>query len=143
MFILDHIDWHSHCQHGLSWKFSEFSDKIPARILLDVLFCVLRFWPTVKASCTLTSLSVVQHEKRNLLFPSSHKHNVLIYQVNTNAIPKYFTETVFGCKKLELWCNHGNGDLFTCVNNNVTFMWEDIMFLHRSSPDTSLMMFIQ
>ena len=140
MFILDHFDWHSHCQHGLSWKFSEFFDKYLQESFLMCSFVCLGF--PIKASCTLTSSSVVQHEKRNSLFPSSHKHNVLIYQVNTNAIPKYFTKTVFGCKRLELWCNHVKGDLFTCENNNLIFMWEDIMFLHWSSANISLM-FIQ
>ena len=57
MFILDRIDrklLHSH--ERLELKFglgSEFFDKIPVRILLDVLFCVFRF---SKASfCALTS----------------------------------------------------------------------------------------
>ena len=57
MFILDRIDrklLHSH--ERLELKFglgSEFFDKIPVRILLDVLFRVFRF---SKASfCALTS----------------------------------------------------------------------------------------
>ena len=57
MFILDRIDRELlHSLERLELKFglsSEFFDKIPVRILLDVLFCVFRF---PKASiCTLTS----------------------------------------------------------------------------------------
>ena len=51
MFTLDRIDrgreFHSlkSCEpkFGLSSKFSEYFDKIPVKILLDVLFRVLRF----------------------------------------------------------------------------------------------------
>ena len=58
MFILDRIDRELlHSLERLELKFglsSEFFDKIPVRILLDVLFCVFRF---SKASfCALTSL---------------------------------------------------------------------------------------
>ena len=56
MFILDRIDRELHSLERLELKFgvsSEFFDKIPVRILLDVLFCVFRF---SKASfCALTS----------------------------------------------------------------------------------------
>ena len=57
MFILDSIDQELlHCFERLELKFglsSEFFDKIPVRILLDVLFRVFRF---SKASfCALTS----------------------------------------------------------------------------------------
>ena len=47
MFILDHIDRKLHSlkcldlKFGLGSEFSKFVDKIPVRILLDVLFCVL------------------------------------------------------------------------------------------------------
>ena len=46
MFILDRIDRELHSLKRLELKFglsSEFFDKIPVRILLDVLFCVFRF----------------------------------------------------------------------------------------------------
>ena len=47
MFILDRIDRELlHSLERLELKFglsSEFFDKIPVRILLDVLFCVFRF----------------------------------------------------------------------------------------------------
>ena len=47
MFILDRIDRELlHSSERLELKFglsSEFFDKIPVRILLDVLFCVFRF----------------------------------------------------------------------------------------------------
>ena len=47
MFILDRIDRELlHSSERLELKFglsSEFFDKIPFRILLDVLFCVFRF----------------------------------------------------------------------------------------------------
>ena len=59
MFILDHIDrelYSLKCldlKFGLSSEFSKIFDKIPVRILLDVLFRVFRF---SKASfCSLTS----------------------------------------------------------------------------------------
>ena len=57
MFILDHIDRELlHSLERLGLKFgssSEFFDKIPVRIVLDVLFRVFRF---SKASfCALTS----------------------------------------------------------------------------------------
>ena len=59
-FILDRIDRELHSlksldlKFGLSSEWSNFFDKIPVRILLDVLFCVFRF---SKASfCALTSL---------------------------------------------------------------------------------------
>ena len=57
MFILDRIDRElPHSLERLEFKFgltSEFFDKIPVRILLDVLFRVFRF---CKASfCVLTS----------------------------------------------------------------------------------------
>ena len=45
MFILDRIDRELHYLERLELKFglsSEFLDKIPVRILLDVLFCVFR-----------------------------------------------------------------------------------------------------
>ena len=59
MFILDHIDGELlHSLERLEFKFglsSEFFDKIPVRILLDVLFRVFRF---SKASfCALPSPS--------------------------------------------------------------------------------------
>ena len=58
MFILDRIDRELlHSLERLELKFglsSQFSDKIPVRILLDVLFRVFRF---SKASfCALASL---------------------------------------------------------------------------------------
>ena len=46
MFILDRIDRELHSLERLELKFgfsSEFFDKIPVRILLDVLFCAFRF----------------------------------------------------------------------------------------------------
>ena len=46
MFILDRIDGELHSLERLELKFglsSEFFDKIPVIILLDVLFCVFRF----------------------------------------------------------------------------------------------------
>ena len=46
MFILDRIDRELHSHECLELKFglsSEFFDKIPVRILLDVLFRVFRF----------------------------------------------------------------------------------------------------
>ena len=46
MFILDRIDRELHSDECLELKFglsSEFFDKIPVRILLDVLFRVFRF----------------------------------------------------------------------------------------------------
>ena len=46
MFILDRIDRELHSLERLELKFglsSEFFDKIPFRILLDVLFLVFRF----------------------------------------------------------------------------------------------------
>ena len=46
MFILDRIDREFHSLEHLELKFglkSEFFDKIPVRILLDVFFCVVRF----------------------------------------------------------------------------------------------------
>ena len=46
MFILDRIDRELHSLERLELKFglsSEFFDKIPVRILLDVLFRVFRF----------------------------------------------------------------------------------------------------
>ena len=46
MFILDHIDRELHSLERLELKFglsSEFFDKIPVIILLDVLFRVFRF----------------------------------------------------------------------------------------------------
>ena len=46
MFILDRIDRELHSLERLEFKFglsSEFFDKIPDRILLDVLFHVFRF----------------------------------------------------------------------------------------------------
>ena len=46
MFILDRIDRELHSLEPLELKFrlcSEFFDKIPVRILLDVLFRVFRF----------------------------------------------------------------------------------------------------
>ena len=56
MFIRDDIDRELHSLERLELKFglsSEFFDKIPVRILLDVLFRVFRF---SKASfCALTS----------------------------------------------------------------------------------------
>ena len=56
MFILDHIDRELHSLERLELKFglsSEFFDKIPVIILLDVLFRVFRF---SKASfCALAS----------------------------------------------------------------------------------------
>ena len=56
MFILDRIDRELHSLERLELTFglsSEFFDKIPVRILLDVLFRVFRF---SKASfCALTS----------------------------------------------------------------------------------------
>ena len=57
MFILDRIDRELHSLERLELKFgllsSEFFDKIPVRILLDVLFRVFRF---SKASfCALVS----------------------------------------------------------------------------------------
>ena len=45
MFVLDRIDRELHFLERLELKFglsSEFLDKIPVRILLDVLFCVFR-----------------------------------------------------------------------------------------------------
>ena len=44
--ILDNIDRELHSLERLELKFgisSEFFDKMPVRILLDVLFCVVRF----------------------------------------------------------------------------------------------------
>ena len=44
--ILDNIDRELHSLERLELKFgisSEFFDKMPVRILLDVLFCVIRF----------------------------------------------------------------------------------------------------
>ena len=56
MFILDRIDRELHSLKRLGLEFglsSEFFDKIPVRILLDVLFRVFRF---SKASfCALSS----------------------------------------------------------------------------------------
>ena len=46
MFVLDRIDQELPSLKHLELKFglsSEFFDKIPVRILLDVLFCVFRF----------------------------------------------------------------------------------------------------
>ena len=49
MFILDRIDQELHSlkslqlKFGLSSEFSEFFDKIPVRIVLDVLLHVFRF----------------------------------------------------------------------------------------------------
>ena len=49
MFILDRIDRELHSlkrlelKFGSSGEFSEFIDKIPVRIILDVLFHVFRF----------------------------------------------------------------------------------------------------
>ena len=46
MFILDRIDQELHSLKSFELKFglgSEFFDKIPVRILLDVLFRVFRF----------------------------------------------------------------------------------------------------
>ena len=46
MFILDRIDRELQSLERLKLKFglsSEFFDKIPVRILLDVLLCVFRF----------------------------------------------------------------------------------------------------
>ena len=49
MFILDCVDREHHplksleFKFGLSAEFSEFFDKIPVRIFLDVLFHVFRF----------------------------------------------------------------------------------------------------
>ena len=63
MFILDRIDRQLHSlkrlglKFGLSSDFSEFFDKIPVRILLEVVFRVFRF---SRASFNaLTSLSIV------------------------------------------------------------------------------------
>ena len=56
MFILDRIDRELHSLERLELKFglsSEFLDKIPVRILLDVLFRVFRFFKT--SFCALTS----------------------------------------------------------------------------------------
>ena len=47
MFILDRIDRELHSLERLELKFglsSEFFNKIPVRILLDVLFLVFRFF---------------------------------------------------------------------------------------------------
>ena len=50
MFILDRIDRELHSlkcldlKFGLGSEFSKFFDKIPVRILLDVLFRVFRFF---------------------------------------------------------------------------------------------------
>ena len=47
MFILDRIDRELPSLERLELKFglsSEFFNKIPVRILLDVLFCVFRFF---------------------------------------------------------------------------------------------------
>ena len=46
MFILDQIDRELHSLEHLEFQFglsSECFDEIPVRILLDVLFCVIRF----------------------------------------------------------------------------------------------------
>ena len=46
MFILDRVDRELHSLERLELKFglsSEFFDKIPVRILLDVLFLVFKF----------------------------------------------------------------------------------------------------
>ena len=46
VFWMDGIDQELHSLKRLELKFglsSEFFDKIPVRILLDVLFCVFRF----------------------------------------------------------------------------------------------------
>ena len=46
MFTLDRIDRELHSLERLELKFDSslvFFDKIPVRILLDVLFCVFRF----------------------------------------------------------------------------------------------------
>jgi len=51
MFILDSIDQELHSLERLELKFgvsSEFFNKIPVRILLDVLFHVFRFCGFVK-----------------------------------------------------------------------------------------------
>ena len=32
-------------------------------------------------------------------------------------MPNHFTETAFSCKRLNLFCSHSNGDIFTCENN--------------------------
>ena len=59
MFILDCVDRELHSLERLELKFgssSEFFDKIPVRILLDVFFCVFR---VSKASFkALTSLFI-------------------------------------------------------------------------------------
>ena len=70
MFILDRIDRELHSlkrlelKFGLSSDFSEFFDKIPVKILLDVLFRVFRF---SRASFNaLTSSFIVLKLRRHL-----------------------------------------------------------------------------
>ena len=56
MFILDRIDRELHSLERLELKFDsslEFFDKIPVKILLDVLFGVFRF--SRASFCALTS----------------------------------------------------------------------------------------
>ena len=76
MFILDHIDRELHSlkcldlKFGVSSEFSKFFDKIPVRILLDVLFRVVRF---SKASfCALTSSFTAFLKLRRYLDAETH-----------------------------------------------------------------------
>ena len=66
MFILDRIDRELHSLERLELKFDsslEFFDKIPVRILLDVLFGVFRF---SKASLYALASSVMTFFRRHL-----------------------------------------------------------------------------
>ena len=70
-------------------------------------------------------------------FVSPSGHVMFYYYINTNEIPKHFTEKFFCCERRDLLCSHSNGDLFTC-ENNVIFTCEDLMFSRESSPGISL-----
>ena len=66
MFILDRIDRELHSLEGLELKYDsslEFFDKIPVRILLDVLFGVFRF---SKASLYALASSFMTFFRRHL-----------------------------------------------------------------------------
>ena len=86
MFILDRVDRELHSLKRLELKFglsSEFFDKIPVRILLDVLFRVFRF---SKASFYALASSFVTFYNfvaiLTLRRTEGHHGNFVISQIN-------------------------------------------------------------
>ena len=67
MFILDRIDRELHSLKRLELKFglsSEFFDKIPVRILLDVLFRVFRFFKSLFYALTSSFMKLYRGTQR-------------------------------------------------------------------------------